>query len=157
MQQETSFLLEWKAMNNLLRRYVEENAACETVQQLTQMQIFVLAYLYQNRDHAVYQRDLETEFLIRRSTITELLKGMEQKKLIVRTAVAEDARLKQIILTPKAVALHEAVAQAMQKIEHMVLQNLTQQEMHEFYRILCKVKQNLMQTQDKVGKEKESE
>ena len=157
MQHENSFLLEWKAMNNLLRRCVEENALCETVQQLTQMQIFVLAYLYQNRDHAVYQRDLETEFLIRRSTITELLKGMEQKNLIVRIAVAKDARLKQIVLTPQAVALHEAIEQAMRNMEQMVLQDLTQQEIQEFYRILGKVKQNLMQMQSQEGKEKESE
>ena len=157
MQYENSFLLEWKAMNNLVRRCVEENALCETVQQLTQMQIFVLAYLYQNRDHAVYQRDLETEFLIRRSTITELLKGMEQKNLIVRIAVAKDARLKQIVLTPEAVALHEAIEQAMRNMEQMVLQDLTQQEIQEFYRILGKVKQNLMQMQSQEGKEKESE
>lgn len=152
MQQENSFLLEWKAINNLLRRYVEDKALCEAVQQLTQMQIFVLAYLYQNRDHAVYQRDLETEFLIRRSTITELLKGMEQKGLIVRSAVAKDARLKQILLTPQAISLHEAIEEAMKNMEQMVLQNLTQQEIHQFYEILCKVKQNLMQMQNKERK-----
>lgn len=153
--QENSFLLEWKAINHLLRRYVEENAFCEAAQQLTQMQIFVLAYLYHSRDHAVYQRDLETEFLIRRSTITELLKGMEQKGLIVRVAVAEDARLKQILLTPQALELHDIVEQAIQNMEQMVLQDLSKQEIQQFYEILCKVKQNLMQIKE--GKPKESE
>ena len=95
--------------------------------------------------------------MIRRSTITELLKGMEQKNLIVRIAVAKDARLKQIVLTPQAVALHEAIEQAMRNMEQMVLQDLTQQEIQEFYRILGKVKQNLMQMQSQEGKEKESE
>ena len=95
--------------------------------------------------------------MISRSTITELLKGMEQKNLIVRIAVAKDARLKQIVLTPQAVALHEAIEQAMRNMEQMVLQDLTQQEIQEFYRILGKVKQNLMQMQSQEGKEKESE
>ena len=95
--------------------------------------------------------------MISRSTITELLMGIEQKNLIVRIAVAKDARLKQIVLTPQAVALHEAIEQAMRNMEQMVLQDLTQQEIQEFYRILGKVKQNLMQMQSQEGKEKESE
>ena len=82
---------------------------------------------------------------------------MEQKNLIVRIAVAKDARLKQIVLTPQAVALHEAIEQAMRNMEQMVLQDLTQQEIQEFYRILGKVKQNWMQMQSQEGKEKESE
>lgn len=49
----------------------------------------------------VYQRDIEEQFHIRRSSVTALLKAMEQDGFITRTAVARDARLKSLALTDK--------------------------------------------------------
>ena len=51
----------------------------------------------------VYQKDVEQEFRIRRSTATVMLQSLEQKGYLVRVASTEDARLKRILLTEKAI------------------------------------------------------
>ena len=45
---------------------------------------------------------IEKQFDIRRSTVTNILQGMEKQELIIRKSVNNDARLKMILLTDKA-------------------------------------------------------
>lgn len=139
------FYMEWKAVSNLMRRKFNSCSLCTEAADLSGMQIFVLDYLYRNRDHAVFQRDLEAEFLVRRSTITGIVQGMEQKKLLKRISVKNDARLKQILLTDRAIALHEAVTQTVEKMEHIALEGLTDEEIAVFLAVLNKMKDNLGQ------------
>lgn len=60
------------------------------------------------QDLPIYQKDIEAEFNIRKATATNILKLMEKKNLITRVAHQNDARLKEIHLTPLAqeLALH---------------------------------------------------
>lgn len=139
------FYMEWKAVSNLMRRKFNSCSLCTEAADLSGMQIFVLDYLYRNRDHAVFQRDLEAEFLVRRSTITGIVQGMEQKKLLKRISVKNDARLKQILLTDRAIALHEAVTQTVEQMEHIALEGLTDEEIAVFLAVLNKMKDNLGQ------------
>ena len=50
----------------------------------------------------VFQRDIEEAFSLRPPTASEILKKMEQNGLISRQPVSYDARLKKIVLLPKA-------------------------------------------------------
>ena len=64
------------------------------------MQGWIIGYLYQNRDKEVFQRDIQEQFSIRRSTVTGILQLMEKNGLITRSSVERDARLKKLELTP---------------------------------------------------------
>ena len=48
------------------------------------MQGWIIDYIYDRGNDPVFQRDIEKEFTIRRSTATELLKLMEKNGLITR-------------------------------------------------------------------------
>lgn len=143
MQHKVFFCLEWKALSNLLRHSANACTNCVEAENLTGMQLFILEYLYQHQEQEVFQRDLEAEFHVRRSTVTGILKGMEKKGLIQRLAVEHDARLKRIVLTPQAKNLHQEVEIAMARLEKIVLRGLTETEISSFLEILEKMKANL--------------
>lgn len=56
-----------------------------------------IAHESSNRD--LYQKDIEEELQIRRSSVTSMLQNLEKANMIQRVSVDKDARLKKIILT----------------------------------------------------------
>ena len=86
---------ELKAANNMIRRKIDAIFAQMEGNEINGMQGPLLGYLYhKSRNGDVYQKDVEKEFRIRRSTATVMLQNLEQKGYIVRVAYTEDARLK---------------------------------------------------------------
>ena len=71
------------------------------------MQRWVIGYLSEHEGKDVFQRDLEEEFSVRRSTATGILQLMEKNELITREPVSHDARLKKLVLTPKAIEIQK--------------------------------------------------
>ena len=69
---------------------------------LTPSQCRIMGFIMDNGGRSVYQKDIEAEFNIRRSTATRLLQSMEHKDLIMREPEENDGRLKRIRLTEKA-------------------------------------------------------
>ena len=93
--------------------------------------------LVESEAHSVYQKDLEREFGLRPSTVTE------QKKLIQRVSDEWDGRYKKIVFTEKARSMKDRIRQEVEETEHLLLQGITEQEKQEFLRIAGKMLQNL--------------
>ena len=75
---------ELKAANNMIRRKMDSIFAQQDGSELIGMQRPLLGYLYHKSRHGdVYQKDVEKEFRIRRSTATVMLQSMEQKGYVV--------------------------------------------------------------------------
>ena len=73
---------------------------------LTGTQMLIIEYLASfAQNKSIYQKDIEHEFNIRKSTATNVLRLMEEKDLITKKVDQHDTRLKAIILTEKAVKL----------------------------------------------------
>ena len=147
MEKEFSFYLDWKNLNNLMRRKCADCAGDMELGGLTAMQIFFLDFLYRNQNQQIFQRDLESEFQIRRSTVTGILQGMEKKGLVLRMSVEEDARLKRIVLTEQAMQLHQAVTSALHQAEEEALEGLSKEERDCLIRLLEKIRNNLSKCQ----------
>ena len=99
--------------------------------------------LVESEAHSVYQKDLEREFGLRSSTVTEMLNALEQKKLIQRVSDEWDGRYKKIVFTEKARSMKDRIRQEVEETEHLLLQGITEQEKQEFLRIAGKMLQNL--------------
>ena len=111
-----------KQANNMLSRDADKYA--QTLG-LTAVQMSIIDYISRLQDDQnIFQKDIEVEFNIRRATATSALKLMEKKDLLVRVPMENDARLKRIILTPKALSLskdiHQYFAQTERKISEAV-------------------------------------
>ena len=88
-----------RRVNNLIFRKIGQIARTNGVEAVTPMHGWIMEYLYRNSDTPVFQRDIEREFSITRSTVTNILQLMERKGYITRRSVEQDARLKQLVLT----------------------------------------------------------
>ncbi len=111
---------------------------------MTNLQGMIMHYLYDHaNERGTFQKDLEKFFDFRSSTLTNVLKLMEQKGLIKRVNVAEDARLKKIVLTEKSVHIQERVTRAIMEMEERLEKNLSKEEIDLFFHVLERISQSI--------------
>lgn len=79
----------------------------------------------------VYQRNLESEFHVRRSSVTSLVQQLEKKGLIERVSVESDARLKKLILTEQGAKIQQEIGQKIDEFDEEVL-NLLEEDKDRF-------------------------
>ena len=97
---------------------------------LTGVQARILGFVYYKSDKRdIFQRDIEEELDIRRSSVTSVLQLMEKNGYIQRVSVSEDARLKKIILTEKGLDIQKNVYDFILKIEKSLRDELSEDEM----------------------------
>ena len=136
--------MEVKALSNLFKRQLDCRT-CRSGRDIpTGMQGMIIHFLVEHEGKRdVFQRDLETVFSMRRSTATGVLQLMEKNGLILRQSVEHDARLKRILLTPKAMQFHEMVTQQIREVETLAVKDLSDDELEFFFRITEKIRNNL--------------
>lgn len=136
---------EIKALNNQIKRVMDSRLGqfAPNDDGPTGVQGMIIGYLYYRRDQDVYQRDVEAEFHIRRSTATGILQLLEKKGVIERLPVPSDARLKKLVLTPKALAVHEQIAREIEAMEAQLVQGLTPEEVDAFFHTIKKMRRNI--------------
>lgn len=104
--------------------------------------MMIIGYLIKH-EGPVYQKDLENHFFVRRSTVSKVLRLMEEKGMIARLPVHDDARLKQIVLTENGRRIHgEGVSHA-RELEQKLYRNFTEEEMETLLRLLKKLEHNM--------------
>ncbi|WP_139905974.1 MarR family winged helix-turn-helix transcriptional regulator [Clostridium thermarum] len=97
---------------------------------LTSVQGRILGFVYrQSGKKDVFQKDIEEELDIRRSSVTSVLQLMEKNGYIKRVSVSEDARLKKIILTEKGEEVQNKIYESILKIEKSLQEELSDEEM----------------------------
>ena len=91
----------------------------------TNMQRLVLHYiLFESLKREIYQKDVEKEFQIRRSTATGTLQILEKNGFITRKPVEKDARLKKLVPTAKAEGVREHILENIRYIERKRLREI---------------------------------
>ena len=132
-----------RRVDNLIFRKINQFARENGVEQATPMHGWIIEYLYRHRDAAVFQRDIEREFSITRSTVTNILQLMERKGYIERQSVPRDARLKRLVLTEEGALLHEKTMHSLHQTDEFVSGLLTPEENAELLRLLNKLREGL--------------
>ena len=92
-----------RSISKLLEMRVKE----EGLDEIALMHGWILRYLYEHQDKEIYQKDIEKYFGICRSAVTNIIQTLEKKGYICRASVANDARLKKVMLTEKGRENHE--------------------------------------------------
>ena len=91
----------------------------------------------------VYQRDMETQFGITRSTASKVINLMVQKGLIERQSVPHDARLKKLVLTEKSQEIKRLMDEDHLLFEQALRKGLDEDELQMLFSCLDKMKKNL--------------
>ena len=115
---------------NILSKRIHRRIGKEASQYgLTDIQAKILAFVRFNSDKRdIFQRDIEEEFGIRRSSVTSVLQLMEKNGYITRASVSEDARLKKIVLTEKGLEIQRNVYDFILRFERSLRDELTEDE-----------------------------
>lgn len=145
MMQDKPVLL-MKKVTNLFFRELDAMNTEKLKEPITGHNMIVIEYLTRH-DEPVYQRDLENHFFVRRSTISKVLRLMEEKGMIERLSVHDDARLKQIVLTDYGRRIHGAAEHHAYMLEEKLYQNFTDEEKETLLRLLKKLEHNMEETE----------
>ena len=135
--------LEVHRLEKLMARQRGYSAAHQDADRQTGMHGYLLRYLYENQERDVFQRDIEKAFSISRSSVTVTLQLMEKNGLIRRESVAQDARLKRIVLTQKARDLHRQIEADILAFESNLARGISEEEQEVFLRVAKKMQENL--------------
>ncbi len=135
--------MEIRALDNLIRRFIDSKMRDTKLDHITGSNGWIIGYLKNNLHRPVYQKDLEAEFHITRSTTSKVLNLMEEKGLIVRESVAKDARLKRLVLTPKAIKISKELEEKKGKLEAQIVKGFTEDELEQLYSYIDRIKKNV--------------
>ena len=135
--------VELRSINNLVRRYLAFSAHRNEIERATGNNGWIIGYLADHAEQDIYQKDIEEHFTIARSTASKVLTLMEQKGLIQRLAVAQDARLKRIVLTDRSWEIREIMAEDAEKLESTLAEGFCQEEIETLLSYLKRMKRNI--------------
>lgn len=144
MKHKETLGYEIKTLDNLfLRNLMTYEIARNHMDEVTVMHGWILGFLYDNEERDIFQRDIETEFSIARSTVTCIVKLMEKKGYIKRESVEQDARLKKLVLTETGRKIHELHINDVDVLEERCQRNISEEEIKTFWDVAEKLKHNL--------------
>lgn len=135
---------EIKSLSNHLKRSIYQTMVIQSEKNITATHGMIINYLA-HAEGDVFQRDIETKFSMRRSTVSGILDVMEKNNLITREHVESDARLRRIVLTRKGIALHNRVSAELLRLENIMRAGISDEELEAFFSTAEKIKHNLEQ------------
>ena len=109
---------------------------------INRMQGWIIGYLYRHSEEDVFQKDVEAEFQIARSTASGILQAMEKKGLITRESIPRDARLKRLVLTEKGMEFQMEIMDNFDRIQKVLRSDIPPKKMECFMEVLDMIREN---------------
>ena len=138
---------EVRRLSLLIKRRIDADPIFTEQNKVTGTHGYILGFICRKNElnEIVYQKDIEQEFSIRRSSATEILNTMENNGLIERTPCIEDKRQKRLIVTEKGITTHKTIISRLNAIDDEIRQALTQEEFDAFKLIITKLEKELLE------------
>lgn len=134
---------ELRSLSHMIFRTIENCFNKKKIESMSGNNGCIIGYLSDNRDKDVFQRDLEKEFGITRSTASKVINLMEQKGLVERKSVAHDARLKKLVLTEKSEAIAHLMSDDTARLESVLTEGFSEEELDTLFGYIDRMKDNL--------------
>lgn len=141
MKEQIGFKI--RTLSHMIRREVDERISASGLGEITGVQGFVIKYLYSNRNRDIFQRDLEKEFNLRRSSITSVLNNLEKNDFIRREEVNNDKRLKKVVLTEKGIKHQDMIDKIIFNFEQQLQSNFNDDEIKQLFYLFNKLEKNI--------------
>lgn len=142
-EEEQKVGFEIRRLNYVVSRGLEKKVKKVGIDEITLMHGWIMRYLYDNRERDVFQKDIEKQFSIGRSTVTNIIQLMEKKGYIRREFVEHDARLKKVLLTPKGIESHETIEKLISILNAKMLEGITEEELQIFLNVAERICENV--------------
>ena len=138
---QVSFAL--RSLDHRIKRYVDNKLNKKTVERVTGTNGFIIMYIAENSHRDVFQRDIEREFGITRSTTSKIISLMIEKDLIEIGKVSSDGRLKKLMLTKKAKRLADIMQEDSHEVDRKLINGFTPEELDTFLGFLARMEKNV--------------
>ena len=145
MEQKRSVQVEMRSLSNRIHRFFQNSPNKKAVDSVTGTNGWIIAYLAEHENRDVYQKDIEREFDITRSTASKVIDLMEQKGLVERQKVTHDARLRKLVLTEKSRQLAELIAADKKHLDETLTKGFTDEEKETLVGFIARMRNNLEQ------------
>lgn len=131
-------------LDKLIGRYLFQHLSqMDFDEEMSSTNVRILRYLQQNQQQDIYQKDVEREFGITRSTASRVLALMEQKGFIARQDVEHDGRLKKLLLTDKSRRLGVMMQQNGEATEARLTKGFSDEEREALLGFLERLRKNI--------------
>lgn len=134
-------------LSTKIKREITNLPSIANIDNISGVNSFIIVYIYKNKD--VYQKDIEREFGITRSTASNIISLMEKKNFVKRESNDTDGRLKKIVLTDSAINICENFLHDLDELNNDLCKDLTNEELNSLFSILSKVENNLKRRQER--------
>ena len=134
---------EIRKLSHLLSRNFDSVCREHNIDGVTAMHAVIVNYLKDNLHSDIFQRDIEVNFEITRSTVTNILQLMEKKGYILRQSIESDARLKKLTLTESGLELANKMDNIIKCCEEITTAGLTQSDIDTLLSLLNRIGSNL--------------
>ena len=133
-------------LSHLVRRATEQQMADL---EISSVQSRVLGYLWWKawKKEPAFQKELEAEFKIRRSSVCSVVQCLEKRGLLERRSVSTDARQKELVLTEEGVRVQRQVIERIEEMEKRVNGWLSPEEREWWLRCVNKIETGLKEAE----------
>ncbi len=147
MQEDTKIGLLVKFVSNGLKRALDNSSVRIG---LTATQCQTMGFLRRKTDmgEKAYPMDLEKELHLKKSTVSGVLKRMEEKGFIKLQSDDDDGRRKIITLTPKSKEIDEKMEENFRYVEGELLTGIDEEDIEITKRTLLKMLDNINKFND---------
>ena len=134
---------EVRTLDNMIGRLVSAyQAKVDEKAGITRMQGWIIGYLYRHSEEDIFQKDVEAEFQIARSTASGILQVMEKKNLITRESIPRDARLKRLVLTEKGMEFQMEIMENFDRVQRTLSKEIPPEKLECFLEVVDMIKTN---------------
>lgn len=143
--------MELRKLSLHMKRYMESHSHCKMIDRITGSSSWIIAYIGEEKNKDVFQRDLEKKFGITRSTASKTVDAMVKNGFIERSCVDYDARLKKLVLTQKARDILDIMDRDRRNIEEVLTAGFSDKEKEKLHGYIVRMTKNLEScSEDKV-------
>lgn len=143
IMEDMQVALALRNIDHKTRRFIDNNLKKKTIERVTGTNGFIIGYIAENSHRDVFQRDIEREYGITRSTTSKIISLMISKGLIETGKVSSDGRLKKLMLTKKAKKLAELMQDDSREVDKKLTNGFTPDEIKTLLGYLARIEKNL--------------
>lgn len=135
---------EIKEINDLIIKRFSSSIKCMKGSNISHTQVRIINYL--NKNDIVYQRDIEKDFNLKRSTVSGILDTMEKNNLIKRLSCENDLRMKRIVLTEYATNQINKIKKEIEKFNRDLEKNIDSSDLEIYFKVIEQIKKNIKES-----------
>lgn len=135
--------VELRSLSHRIHRFFQNSPNRRAVESVTGTNNWIIGYLADHEGMDVFQKDIEKEFDITRSTASKVIDLMEQKGLVERQTVPHDARLRKLVLTDKSRQLVNLICIDKENLEKTLTKGFSEEEKATLTEYIRRMRNNL--------------